>query len=117
MLVQIYYNRTRKCWSVRHNGRVIRHVQQIQLVDCTMKVSEAARQRVIRTGKRGVHAWIVGTIAENTRSNVGLEEITYSPFRGRTFRTISGRPIATADFVRFKPNGSCFIGLSAARTA
>ena len=117
MLVEIYYNRTRKCWSVRHNGRVIRHVLQIQLADCTMKVSEAARQRVVQTRRRGVHAWIIGTIAEDTLSDACLEEITYSPFRGRTFRTLNGRPIAAADFVHFKQNGSCFIGLSAARTA
>lgn len=111
MIVQVYYNRTRKCWSVRRKGRVIRHVRQIALLDCTMKVSEAARQCVLRTGRRGVHAWIVGTIVEDARSDDELEEITYSPFKGGTFQTkAGGHAIAAAELVSFEPDGRCFIG-------
>lgn len=109
MIAEVYYNRTRNCWSVRHKGRVISHLRELQLRNCTMKVSEAARQRVLRTGKRGVHAWISGTIAQGPLSNARVEEIIYSPFRGRTFQTLSGQAVAAADVVLFEPDGRCYL--------
>ena len=113
MIVDVYYNRTRKCWSLRHKNRVIDHVPRLALVDCTMRTSEASRQQVIRTGKRGVHAWVRGTLVKDLPAVCDAQEIGYSPFRAGGFAAkSSGLPVVAADVVLFEPDGRCFVASS-----
>lgn len=61
--VEVYRNLTKKdgvWYSVRQNGKVVGHTKWIFLEDCYFRVSEASRQRVIRTGHKNVHAFVVG---------------------------------------------------------
>lgn len=67
MKVFVYFNLHKKVWSVkalegRNKGRVIAHADKVLLRDVTFKVSEAGRQRVIREGRKNVHAGAVGTL-------------------------------------------------------
>ena len=67
MKVFAYFNLHKKVWSLRgvdglERGYVLAHASNVELVDCTFKVSEAGRQRVIREGCKNVHAGIVGTL-------------------------------------------------------
>ena len=69
----VYFNLHRKVWSIKalegeHKGRVIAHSSMVEMSDCSFKVSEAGRQRVLRDKRKNVHAGIVGvvrTIGEN----------------------------------------------------
>ncbi|UYW24755.1 hypothetical protein OKC48_15885 [Methylorubrum extorquens] len=56
MAVEVYRNRTRRLWSVRECGRVIGHAPAIALIGVTLRASEAARIRCLRSGARDVHA-------------------------------------------------------------
>ena len=91
MRVYVYFNLTRKIWSVKalegeRKGKVIAHMPCLELADCTVKVSEASRQRVIRRGERDVHAGIIGTlVGEPGAVPAGAASVTYNPFRGPTF--------------------------------
>lgn len=67
MKVFVYFNLHRKCFSIKalegeFKGRVIAHASYVSLHDCTFKVSEAGRQRVLREKRKNVHAGVVGKV-------------------------------------------------------
>lgn len=92
MRVFVYFNLHKRLWSLRamegpDKGRVIAHRELVSLEDCTFKVSEAGRQRVIREQRKNVHAGVVGTLIPND-TNVYEEtwrRVSYNPYKGPTF--------------------------------
>jgi len=115
--VFVYYNLTKKCWSIRaedgpHKGRVIAHADEVLLSDCTFKVSEAGRQRVLATRCKNVHAGIRGTLnayagmlhSLSKLADAEFDEpatfVTYNPYKYETFVTVSWhRPVHAASTV------------------
>ncbi len=105
MKVYVYFNLHKKCFSIKalegeHKGRVVAHREQLTLTDCTFRVSQAGRARVLREQKKNVHAGIVGTwrgaydpaIADSCDISV-----TYNPYKYSTFVYSDGEyPIFTA---------------------
>ncbi len=55
-------NAAKERYSIRQGGLVVGHTDEITLADCEFKVSEAGRQRVLREGRKNVHAYIKGRI-------------------------------------------------------
>ena len=118
----VYFNLHRKVWSIKalegeHKGRVIAHSSMVEMSDCSFKVSEAGRQRVLRDKRKNVHAGIVGvvrTIGENmdTLSRTAMRReanwvrhgghpaytpITYNPYKFSTFvRRSTETPVTSA---------------------
>ncbi|UBV45462.1 hypothetical protein LAJ19_20265 (plasmid) [Deinococcus taeanensis] len=76
--VEVYRNLTRRCWSVRQGGRVIAHSPWLLLRDVTMIVRPGGRDRVRRTGRNEVHAWVRGTPAQHPPP-AGLERARDNP--------------------------------------
>lgn len=96
MKVFVYWNLHRGLWSVKalegaQKGRVIARLGHLGLEDCEFKVSEAGRQRVLREGRKNVHAGIVGTL-EMDADGWPVQEHTW-PMRG-TERFTPGAPVA-----------------------
>lgn len=65
----VYRNLNDKCWSVKalegpNKGRVVLHARYVAIsgADGEFRVSEAGRQRVLRTQRKNVHAGVVGSI-------------------------------------------------------
>ena len=97
MRVYIYWNIRRKCFSVKalagpNRGRVIAHVTHFEVADATFNVNEASRQRVIATGRKNVHAGIVGMLVASgneTSTHPGYvtagEVVKYNPHKWATF--------------------------------
>ncbi len=118
----VYFNLHRKVWSIKalegpNKGRVIAHSDLVEMSDCTFKVSEAGRQRVLAEKRKNVHAGIVGvvrTIGENmdplSRTAMRREAnwvrhgghpaytpITYNPYKFKTFvRRSTETPVTSA---------------------
>jgi len=110
---EVYKNLHNGMWSIRdaESKLVVGHAKALELVEAELKVSEAGRQRVIREGKKNVHAYIKG-IAVNVQgfvpfkdrvlhSNVCLSpavrdrewlHITYNPYTMDSFQ-LSGEDI------------------------
>jgi hypothetical protein len=108
MRVQVYYNRTRRIWSIRKSGKVVRHDSELALRDCRMSVSEKARIRTVTTGRRGVHAWISGELLDAVPRQPGLVEISYNPFKAGYFLTrAESMPVHAAPLVIFTAAGKC----------
>ena len=93
MRVFVYWNLHRDLWSVRalegpQKGLVIHRAHRVLLYNATPKVSEAGRQRVIREGRKNVHAGIVGTL-ESLGPQEGLQDtgeaVSYNPYKGPEF--------------------------------
>lgn len=110
MSVYVYRNVTRKCWSVRCNGKVIDHAHELLLYDVKFKVSEAGRQRVLREKKKNVHAGAEGvfaTLTPATRSMMQFgEAVKYNPYITDSFMRAEGhQPVNEAVWAYFGPNG------------
>jgi hypothetical protein len=105
MRVAVYYNLHRRLFSVKalegpNKGRVIAHRESVALTDVTFKVREAGRQRVIREGRKNVHAFVIGTLASEA---VGGWRgvwcaVTYNPYRFDSF--VDADPFGTHRPVR-----------------
>lgn len=121
-LVRVYYNLHRKTFSIQKkiNSRwkVVGYKDQFMLADCKFKVNENARQKVITTKRKSVHAFIYGMIVE---SGMGIEFwqhknlpaiITYNPYEDDSFvcKNLTEKPmkIKGAWYVKF--NGKVVSG-------
>lgn len=62
--VDVYRNLNKSgvWYSIRQDGRVIAHAQTVVLINVKFVVGEAGRQRVLKTGRRNVHAFARGTL-------------------------------------------------------
>lgn len=106
--VQVYRNLHKGLWSVRNKGRVITHRPVIVLRNCSMRVQESERQRVIREGQRNVHAWIVGEPCWDLPDDA-LVEIGYNPYFASTFTSRPDfNPVTEARFVVFSQEGRAY---------
>jgi hypothetical protein len=91
MKVFVYWNLHLCMWSVKalegpNKGRVILRTDQIALEHVTGKVSEAGRQRVLREGRKNVHAGLVGNMRfEGVPSGWLKDCITYNPYKYTSF--------------------------------
>lgn len=111
MKVFVYFNLHRKCFSIKalegkDKGRVVAHRDDVLLFDCTFKVSEAGRQRVLRERKKNVHAGVVGLWLDDevngTHDRVLRygSAITYNPYKYDSFVHLYGEhPIKTGRLV------------------
>lgn len=109
----VYWNVHRKCWSFRDlkTRRVVIHAATLALVDCTLHVSEAGRQRVLRERRKNVHAVIRGTLVDALQEAPGTP-ITYNPYRNETFVSrVDGAAVREAAWVRFGADRTCTAGL------
>lgn len=89
MKVYVYWNLHKHTWSIRalqgpDKGRVIKHSDRVDLLNVWCSVSESGRQRVLRDGRKNVHAGLVGQLQEEPVKGVG-SKATYNPYKGPTF--------------------------------
>ena len=106
MKVEVYWNLTRKCFSVRHKGKVIAHKHYVQLRDIQWVVQPGGRARVLKTRRKNVHAFARGTLVENSfeipaRHDHEYKRIIYDPYNYDSFVTLGTKtPIYQSDFAR-----------------
>ena len=87
MRVEVYRNLHKRCWSVRalegpQKGRVIAHEHDFILEACSYAVQPAGRDKVRRTGRKNVHAFIRGTLpSEPMVMWPGTRGVTYNPYK------------------------------------
>lgn len=87
--VRMYWNLHKKIWSVQDckTGRVTNHVTALTLADAKFVVRPAGRARVLREGKKNVHAFAVGYISLSNgiaTCRTG-RPVTYNPYKRDTF--------------------------------
>ena len=101
--VEVYWNLHKKCWSIRHaHGKLIAdrpHRSYLEMEDVTWVVQQGGRERVLREGKKNVHAFARGTLIEtkgfphHKRQGRGSAvAVTYNPYKHSTFMCRSTYP-------------------------
>jgi hypothetical protein len=89
MRVKVYRNlhgpKGQRTYSVLGpKGRVVAHVTSIMLTDVTFVVRAGGRDRVRKTKRKNVHAFVVGTYAESAMgqlANLDLPaKVVYNPY-------------------------------------
>lgn len=110
-LVEVYRNLHRGGYSVRQGGKVVAHSDYVTMLDAEFHVSEAGRQRVLKTGRRNVHAWARGQLVKcaPTRQQMNAR-VRYSPKTSGCFEYCRPRedgwyPIRNARLVQFSSGG------------
>jgi len=109
--VFVYRNlhfRNQVMWSLREvkSRKVIAREPVVVLEDCSFKVSEKGRQRVLREKRKNVHAGVQGTLIERTRVGGKLVQITYDPYKYSSFvRVDTLEPVIEAKKVILRSDG------------
>lgn len=111
MRVKVYRNLHKKCWSVLGpEGRVILRTPRVAVLDADFVVRQGGRLRVLETGRKAVHAFVVGTLMTNAiPSTDGMVPVTYNPRLNETFiRCDDGAAIHCAGIVILDENGRAY---------
>ncbi len=109
--VEVYRNLWRGGYSIRQGGKVVAHSDYVVLLDAVFHVSEAGRQRILRTGVRNVHAWARGKLIRCASTKQQMDvRVRYSPRTSDCFEHCRPRedgwyPIRNARLVQFSSCG------------
>lgn len=101
----VYFDSTRKTFSVRDQKtrRVCLKSNTLVVRNCTFHVSQSGRERVLRTGRKAVHAGILGSARQPRHPNFkgyGWSQVKYNPRRDTSFvRVTDGFPVTRAAVV------------------
>lgn len=111
MKVAVYFNLHKRLFSVvclekghPMKGRVIKHTDEVDLVDVTFKVREGGRQKVLREKKKNVHAFVIGTmkpfdeVTEYFTEQSKLKRIQYNPYKYSSFVDKQENPVHNAEY-------------------
>ena len=87
MRVEVYYNLHKSVFSVRHKGRVIAHMDNVVIDNPKYVVRKAGREKVLREGKKNVHAFVRGELREDNivGMNITMFDVTYNPYKFASF--------------------------------
>ena len=119
--VEVYRNLHKNCWSVRDNktGRVLRHVDEIHLLDADLVVRPAGREKVLREKRKNVHAFAKGELLYTSVGNnikihdnymENFKQILYDPYQYESFvYAESEEPIFKADTVHLNNKGEVYV--------
>lgn len=103
-----YFNLHKKVFSIRNEKTklVEYHSKTVSLKNCTLKVSQAGRERVLREQRKNVHAGIQGellSIDDVPFNEQDFIELTYNPYLYHSFVVKSSKiPVKTAELIILK---------------
>lgn len=90
--------------------RVIRHETDCVLVDVSLVVSNAGRERVLREKAKNVHAYAIGDVDDSKSLHENSVEVTYNPYRANYFyEKSSERPRHSAAFAILSSDGKLLL--------
>tara|TARA_Y100000114_G_scaffold103812_1_gene96997 strand:+ start:1184 stop:1615 length:432 start_codon:yes stop_codon:yes gene_type:complete len=108
--VEVYWNLHKRCWSVRSiaTGRIIAHRESLHLMHVKWVVQPGGRARVLREGKKNVHAFARGylvpeqgdysTCLVDAGELCDADALMYNPYRMEGFQTVDGgKPVDESD--------------------
>ena len=105
--VRVYRNLTRDCYSIQQGGIVKAHADSVALEDVSWTVSQPGRRRVIRDGKKNVHAFAVGHLVPATTATEAAP-VSYNPYKMDSFRTSGIDRLAASDAALLNAHGQSF---------
>ncbi len=108
-LVDVYWNSNKRCFSVRQNGDVVAHTNNLMLKDVAFNINRSGQNRVRKTGIKNVHAVISGYIIKPIRLEKPTR-VVYNPNKYRHFMcTEKGQAIVASPFVKLQAKGYALV--------
>ena len=116
MRVEVYFNLHKYIWSVRSakTGRVILHTDKVHIRNPEFVVRQAGRNRVLREGKKNVHAFVRCEATyfddfdpEYHPNYLDYTLVSYNPYKFDTFVDVHDTtPVRTAKraFLQLQPS-------------
>jgi hypothetical protein len=101
--VKVYRNLHKRCWSIKQNGLVKAHSNEINLFKCEFIVNEKNRQKVIKEKRKNVHAFVKGHLWNHFNLHLVnlIKQASYNPYkRGSFFDVEDDLPLHEAKFVK-----------------
>ena len=98
--IEVYRNLHKKCFSVRHKGKVVGYLQdseQLSLTNVKFAVQPAGHAKVLREKKKNVHAFVRGEFV-GFKNNL-IEEMYIKPFDDLDFSSVSYDPYKSDKFI------------------
>lgn len=88
--VHVYRNLRTRTWSMRQGGKVIAHPHLVVLDDVEFRVQPAGRAKVLREGRKNVHAYASGYVNNSVVvvDDKVFQPVFYSPYKGEHFATV-----------------------------
>lgn len=111
MKVDVYRNLHLNVWSIRHQGRVIYHTDQVVIENAQFIVQQAGRLRVLKEKQKNVHAFVRGYLSSQLLIpflDNRFVEITYNPYSYATFVDWFLNPIYQSSLVVLTPEQKCY---------
>jgi hypothetical protein len=114
--VFIYKNLHKNCWSLKQDGLVKAHVDDLSLFDCSFRVNSKGRAKVLEEKRKNVHAGISGYIDLSwdhdsvSREGQVAKLAMYNPYKYKSFVRVDddSKPVfwsSTARLVTAKSHG------------
>ena len=91
--IEVYRNLHKDCFSIRKNGRVVKHLfndEKLDMEDVKFAVQPAGRVKVLRERKKNVHAFVRGTYI--SKGLAAWQSVaSYNPYKyGHFFTSFGG---------------------------
>ena len=89
--VFIYKNLHKNCWSLKQDGLVKAHTHDVSLFDCSFRVNQKGREKVLEEKRKNVHAGISGYIdlpwdkEDISREGSTAKLAMYNPYKYKSF--------------------------------
>ncbi len=112
--VRVFKNLKHGCYSIMQNGLVNASAKQIRLEDAEFLVRESGRQRMLREGRKTLHAFVVGRLINyvHPEDDASLGDrlegrcAHYNPYRYSAFiDRETETPLTTARVVQLDERG------------
>lgn len=81
--IEVYRNLHKDCFSVRKNGRVVKYIsneEELYMQNVKFAVQPAGRAKVLREGKKNVHAFVRGTYIDGPFPAYFPTRAAYNPY-------------------------------------
>ena len=98
--IEVYRNLHKKCFSVRHKGKVVGYLQdseQLSLTNVKFVVQPAGHAKVLREKKKNVHAFVRGEYT-GFKNNL-IEELYFGTVEELDFSSVSYNPYKSDKFI------------------
>lgn len=94
-------------YSLRNKstGRVERRGRNFYIKNGKFKVSEKGRKRVLKEGRKNVHAGVVGLVTRKPRNIKEWQRVSYNPRKDDFFRDSFQKKVEEASVIKLTPEG------------
>lgn len=108
MRVFVYWNLHKGVFSVKaldgaQKGRVVAHATDVLVRDVEFRVSQRVRERVVATGRKEVHAGVVGTLEGFKGESTAAGDRAYLPGWERQDRLYRNYALDAGTYVTYNP--------------